>query len=268
MPVFAGGSNLVVTTTGDCLVINDGLATLLPSTSMMSTSTGTIASTHLTSTSVAPYFTHGTGTWYTVTTSTSLAPNTQVFLQAADGTWRQLSETDMRAQFAQVKPLVRPKPTNVKRPRNAIKRALKLMFDLGFEEEARVFIKGQTIEVAHPDSLFKFVIERYKQSLIGLTERPGYSTPYHLSLYTKDNLHVADLCVYMKNTPVLDQVLGLAMFIKSGDEELILKQANWRSLSTDMEMREILALEYPYLIEKLKLDSVRIHHQHESISYV
>lgn len=151
-------------------------------------------------------------------------------------------------------------PAIKKSTKNSIKRALKLMSGMGFEEEARIFLKGDTIEVAHPESLLKFVIKKYRNSLILRTERPGYSTPYELGLYTKSDVHVADLCVYMENTPMLDQVLGVAMFIKSGSEEMILKKANWRNLNKDNELKEILALEYPYLESKLRLNSTSYAH--------
>jgi hypothetical protein len=126
------------------------------------------------------------------------------------------------------------------------------MLNVGFEEEARIFLKGDTVEVAHPESLFKFVIKKAYHSVMDRTERPGHSTPYALSLHTKSDVHVANLCVYMKDTPMLDQVLAVAMFIKSGSEEMILKQANWFRLNDDRELREILALEYPYLRRKLQ----------------
>ena len=142
-----------------------------------------------------------------------------------------------------------------KRTKSSIKRALKLMFNMGFEEEARIFLNGDSIEVSHLDSEFKFVITKYDNSLIYRTEHPGCSTPYKLELYTKTNVFIAELCVYMNETPVLDQVLGLALFIKSGDESKILRRANWHSLSNNMELREQLAKSYPDLISKLRLNS-------------
>lgn len=155
-----------------------------------------------------------------------------------------------------------------KSTRNSIKRALKLMMGMGFEEDVRVFLNGDSIEISHPDSLFKFVITKYERSLIRHTERPGYSTPYRLELYTKSDVHIANLCVYMEETPVLDQVLGVAMFIKSGSEEMILSKANWSGLTDDMETREILALEYPYLEKKMQLGRSRYTHNNNSGQFI
>jgi hypothetical protein len=148
-----------------------------------------------------------------------------------------------------------------KRTKSSIKRALKLMFNMGFEEEARIFLNGDSIEVSHPDSEFKFVITKYNNSLIHRTEYPGCSTPYQLELYTKTNVFIAKLCIYMEGTPVLDQVLGVALFIKSGDESKILRKANWLSLSNNMELREQLALSYPDLTSKLRITTR--YHDHD-----
>lgn len=146
-----------------------------------------------------------------------------------------------------VDPIRNPKRST----RSSIKRALSLMTNMGFEEEAKIFLNGDTIEVSHPDSLLKFVISKYPRSIIARTEYPGISTPYNLKLYTKTDIFVANLCVYMEKTPLLDQVLGLAMFIKTGSEELILKRANWSYITRDMELKELLIMECPYLESKL-----------------
>ena len=55
----------------------------------------------------------------------------------------------------------------------------------------------------------------------------------------------------MEQTPVLDQVFGLAMFVKTGNEEDILKKANWYSLTDDMEVRKRVVEAHPYLEKKL-----------------
>ena len=125
------------------------------------------------------------------------------------------------------------------------------MANFGMEEDVRVFMGGGKIEVSHPDSLFKFVLEKGHSSLIERTLRPGSSTPYSLSLYTKSDVPVAKLCVYLKDTPVLDQILAISMFIKTGNEEEILRKANFYNLSDDRETREILSLEHPNLSKKL-----------------
>ena len=142
----------------------------------------------------------------------------------------------------------------VHRARGSIKRALKLMDNVGFGNDIRIFLSGDEIEVSHPDSLFKFVISKGSHDLINRTISPSHSTPYNLTLYTKTNIYVAKLCVVVKDTPVLDNVLAIAMFIKSGDEEHILKMANWYSLTDDEDVVLELALLDPLVERKLKLE--------------
>lgn len=193
----------------------------------------------------------------TATTTTSTVIVTSGSVMYWNGSvWAGSNVNNTPVDWSKVRKMVAP--VVKKSTKASIKRALKLMIGMGFEEDVRVFLNGDSIEVSHPDSLLKFVITKYNDSLIRRTEYPGYSTPYKLELYTKSDVHVANLCVYMKETPVLDQVLGVAMFIKSGSEEMILKQANWSALTLDMELREILALEYPYLSDKLRLSERRI----------
>ncbi len=210
-----------------------------------------------TSTTAMPYTSrivlNDGATWVTAnstTPTTTCITSNIIYHSFTTGTWSGnivAGETN----WGEIRDLVRPKVK--KSTRSSIKRALKLMTGMGFEDDVRIFLNGDTIEVAHPDSLFKFVISKYDRSLIQRTEYPGYSTPYRLELYTKSDVHIANLCVYMDQTPVLDQVLGVAMFIKSGSEEMILKKANWNSLTQDLELREIIALEYPYLKPKMRL---------------
>jgi hypothetical protein len=140
---------------------------------------------------------------------------------------------------------------NHKPVRSAIKKGLKLISGLGFNDEIKCFMGGSGIEVSHLDSDFKFVLTK-DRSVLNFTKNPGYSTPYKLELYTKTNVFVSKLCVYMEGTPVLDQVLGMMMFVKSGDEELILRKANYLGLTKDMKVRDELSIKHPELVEKLK----------------
>lgn len=121
----------------------------------------------------------------------------------------------------------------VHRAKGSIKRALKLMDNVGFGNDIRIFLGGDDIEVSHPESMFKFVLTKYDNSLINKTIEAGFSTPYKLQLFTKTNVHVANLCVILKDTPVLDQVLAVSMFVRTGDEDYILERANWSAITDD-----------------------------------
>ena len=142
----------------------------------------------------------------------------------------------------------------VEHAKGAIKRALKLMDNVGFGNEVKVFLGGSSVEVSHPDSMFKFLLTRSRYA--GLIDKTintgGHMIPYKLELYTKTDVHVADLCVYMQDTPILDQVLALSMFIRSGEEDYILEKANWTIKDCDTVLRQAILLEKPCLSSKLK----------------
>ena len=141
----------------------------------------------------------------------------------------------------------------VKKPvKNSIKRALKLLDNFGMEKDTRIFLKGDEVEISHPDSLFKFVITKRKyNSIIERTERPGYSVPFSLELFTKTNIHIANLCVYAIDTPMLDQLMMVAMYVKTGNEEDLLREANFFSITQDKALKELIVSEVDYLEPKL-----------------
>lgn len=147
---------------------------------------------------------------------------------------------------------IKRRAEKVQAAKGAIKRALKLMDNFGFGDDARVFLGGNSVEVSHPDSIFKFVLTKRSGSVIDKTINPGYSTPYVLELYTKTDVHVANLCVYMEDTPLLDQVLALTMFIKSGDENHILETANWFKLRDDPQLMDAICMHNPALAQKVR----------------
>jgi len=141
----------------------------------------------------------------------------------------------------------------IHRAKGSIKRALRLMDNVGFGDDIRVFLSGDDIEISHPSSMFKFVLTKFSgASLINRTIDGGFSTPYNLRLFTKSNVHVANLCVVLEDTPILDQVLAVSLFIKTGDEEHILQRANWSRLTDDEDTLLQIAVERPELCRKFR----------------
>lgn len=136
--------------------------------------------------------------------------------------------------------------------KNSIKRALKLLDNFGMEEDAKIFLKGDEIEVSHPDSMFKFVItKRDYNKVLRSTEFPMKSIPFRLELFTKSGIHIANLCVYAEDTPMLDQLFMIAMYVKTGNEEDLLRKANFFSVTQDRKLKEIIVSEVEYLRPKL-----------------
>jgi hypothetical protein len=127
-----------------------------------------------------------------------------------------------------------------------------MLDNFGMEEDSKIFLNGQEVEISHPDSMFKFVITKRKyNNIISATEFPIRSVPFSLELFTKTGIHVANLCVYAEDTPMLDQLFMVAMYVKSGNEEDLLRKANFFSVSPDAELKEIIVNEIDYLKPKL-----------------
>lgn len=168
--------------------------------------------------------------------------------QEEDGALSSLSAPTMR-ELAHRRP--RQNKSLFKRGQAAIKKATKLFNQLGQAENLRLMVTGQEVTIAHDDSPLKFVLKSNGAPgwLIERTVTTRAHTPYELSVLTKDDVFVARLCVVMEDTPVLDQILALTLFIQAGDELEILSKANWFSFGPP-EAKNIVLQAYPQLAMK------------------
>ena len=124
------------------------------------------------------------------------------------------------------------------------------------EDSVRLLVHGHEVELSHPESPFKFVIQPNGAGwLEERTRRPGGHTPFSLKLLTKDNVYVSQLCVIFDNTPVLDQLLALTLFVQTGEEEVLLQKANWFSYKSDEMVRSLLKEKAPSLVPKIPVQS-------------
>lgn len=134
--------------------------------------------------------------------------------------------------FAEMVRLARPRPFfNDKRrrsARSAIKKVLKLFERTNRLDTVQALVGGHEVVIAHPSSPFKFVLTAFRSDwLERASVNPSMSSPFNIRLFTKTDVHLANLCVYFKDTPVLDQLLALMLYIESGQESQVLKTANW-----------------------------------------
>lgn len=136
----------------------------------------------------------------------------------------------------------------------AIKKATRLFQGFGQEQNLKLFVSGSEVVLSHPESRFKFVLMPLKVSdwLVDNTMKVYARTPYELKLFTKDDVFLSKLCVYFDQTPVLDQLLALTLFVQSGEELTVLEKANWFGLEHWNEAKTELVLKaYPQLEPKL-----------------
>jgi hypothetical protein len=139
-----------------------------------------------------------------------------------------------------------------RRARSAIKKALKLFSRTGLEDSVRLMVSGHEVEISHPDSPFKFVLQPLQAGwLEQRTVNPGGHVPYQLTLLTKESVFLSRLCVLFDQTPVLDQLLALTLFVQSGCEDDILSKANWFGYENALQVRSILEDKAPALLNKV-----------------
>lgn len=136
----------------------------------------------------------------------------------------------------------------------AVKKATRLFDGLGKSEELRMFVSSSEVTLQGPDSPLKFVLKPLKASgwLLDRTIAGRAHTPYELQLLTKDDIHLANLCVYFQDTPVLDQMLSLMLFIETGNELEVLMKANWFGVEDwTVEKTKLVLDAHPQLHHKL-----------------
>ncbi|WP_157644071.1 hypothetical protein [Burkholderia ubonensis] len=139
-----------------------------------------------------------------------------------------------------------------RRARSAIKKALKLFSCTGLEDSVRMMVSGKEVELSHPASPFKFVLQPLQAGwLEQKTVAPGGHVPYQLTLLTKEGVFLSRLCVLFDQTPVLDQLLALTFFVQSGNEADILSKANWFGYESATGVRSILQEKAPALLNKV-----------------
>jgi hypothetical protein len=134
----------------------------------------------------------------------------------------QITATTITGQIPRGSQITRRKRKLV---RQAIKRSSEMFRRVIGDNEVRAFMRGDPITLE--GTLFNYVVKK-NQSVIEHTARPhGGHIPYDLAVYdceTRERL--CRICVYFSSTPVLDQIAGMALFIKSGEEEELLHASN------------------------------------------
>lgn len=159
-----------------------------------------------------------------------------------------------RSRLAYERKLARQERTRMSHAKAAIKKATKLFLSLGKEQNLKLLVSGGEVCLSHPDSPFKFIVQPVNAQgwLLERTAEPAHHTPYELSLFTKEDVFLAKLCVYFTDTPVLDQLLSLSLFIESGNEVQLLETANWFATQDwTAQKSQTVLLAYPSLSLKV-----------------
>jgi Skp family chaperone for outer membrane proteins len=141
-----------------------------------------------------------------------------------------------------------------KAARKPIKRVLKLFERMGRTRDVSLLVSGQEVVLHNPNSDLQFCLKPYQGDWLTrrTTNASGHS-PFEIHLQTKSGVHIAQLCVYFKDTPVLDQLLALTMFVDTGNEEELLGKANWFNPGERAQVFAALRDNHPTLLGKVGL---------------
>lgn len=134
----------------------------------------------------------------------------------------------------------------VRRGRRALNKSIKLYRAFRGVAEIKAFAKGDTVTIT--GHLYNYeVVRRRQATLLEHTIRPPNGViPYHLTMLAKDGTRLANGCVYFEDTPILDQILALALHVQDREEELALHKVTvWSSRTLAFEADPVLSQPRP-----------------------
>lgn len=106
--------------------------------------------------------------------------------------------------------------------KKALKKGIKKFSNLFGDNKIQSFISGEGFTVEGKKYNWHFAQRRHV-SILSMTHSPlGGHIPYVLTLMTKENLEIANCCVYVaNNTPIIDQIITIMLYIQHDESELI-----------------------------------------------
>lgn len=132
-------------------------------------------------------------------------------------------DSDLRMLFRRNSAVCKPPQGDIREQRKVLKRSLKAAETFVSKETVKAFIDKQEVSVEGKNLILKAT----RTAHLGNTGHGAFS----VSVHTKDDIFLARLCVYFEDTPVLDQLIGMALYVSSGCEEEFIKKANVITLS-------------------------------------
>lgn len=116
--------------------------------------------------------------------------------------------------------------------RKVIRRQIDLLGSvLDSPGDVHVFLRGEALTVQSETTGMKYRFTKHKSTTVKeLTRGDSYTVPYHLEVLSPDDVYLTKMCVYVKETPMLDQLAAMMLYIKSGEDSSLIKTANFFSV--------------------------------------
>lgn len=122
----------------------------------------------------------------------------------------------------------------IKKGKSVVKKSLRTLERLAGSETTRLFVRGEEIIVQGKEFSFRFQKNpEFNTVLASATPEHRRHISFKLDLLTATGDYLATGCVYVPDTPVLDQVTGLMLHIRSGNEQEIVRVTNWFGCSEE-----------------------------------
>lgn len=113
----------------------------------------------------------------------------------------------------------------IKKGQKVLKKGIKTFTNMFGAKDIHAFITGDDFTIEGNRYNYR-VSKKYDLVKFSADPRRGH-IPYRLQLVTKNDVVLADGCVLFEDTPVVDQLIGMMLHIKNGNEEEILKKTNF-----------------------------------------
>lgn len=138
--------------------------------------------------------------------------------------------------------------------RRSIKRAYKLFDRLGETKLLGLLVSRQPICLSGADSPFVFRIELRDEPGMGIiyhTAHLGHTVPFILSLETREGEHLANLCAYADETPILDFLLAIKLHVDAGEDRALLSKANWYNFGDRKFVKAFMEQHAPEFVNRI-----------------
>lgn len=118
-------------------------------------------------------------------------------------------------------------PKLIRQGKKALKRGVKLFQRMFGEEDIRGFLKGHEFIVQGRELNYRISPHPNVDLIAHSATGKSYHIPYRLEILNPDNVVLAEGCVIFQDTPVIDQIIGLMMYVKTNQERTLLETTNF-----------------------------------------
>ncbi len=137
------------------------------------------------------------------------------------------------------------------RARRVASKAIQAFSRFGTRDEVQALTEGKSISAVTKDGWLDFRIKSVPKNIEVMEEDEVVSIEIgnvaeipRIEVYTRDGALLAKVCVYVEDTPILDQITGLKLMIESGNEADLITQGNWFDIEDHLLFEQLVVNRY------------------------